>query len=193
MENKLSGLPAHVAMFVDTRSNVVSWFHQRHLVNADLIRPQILKLGEEIGELAEAYQLGQVDSIAVEAGDCCVVLTGLCEQMEGMTSEGLLPPTPIVHYGANPMKNVSSQRLFMASMLDIQVSYSRIVEFELKGKGVAHIEIVQDAMECMVKALGKAVGAMGCDLSVGYQAAYKKIELRQGKKVNGVFIKEEDL
>ena len=67
---------------------IIDWAIQRNLHKADPAR-QMLKLTEEVGELAGAIAKGKVEDQIDAVGDIQVVLIILCEQL-GISYEGAL-------------------------------------------------------------------------------------------------------
>lgn len=63
-----------------------SWAHQRNLIDGATQHAQMLKLTEEVGELAAAIAKNKRGNMEEEIGDCVVVLTILAEQA-GMNIE----------------------------------------------------------------------------------------------------------
>lgn len=73
------------------------WAIQRNLHTADPTK-QILKLGEEYGELCRAFNKGQEDEMKDAIGDMYVVMTNFCKQ-KGYSIESC------VHAAYNEIKN----------------------------------------------------------------------------------------
>ena len=63
-----------------TQSLIVEWAHERNLIEGSTPQAQMLKLIEEVGELAHAIARGEQKQDAI--GDCAVVLTIIAEQCE---------------------------------------------------------------------------------------------------------------
>ncbi len=60
--------------------NIVAWANDRNLVQGATPQAQMLKMTEEVGELAHAIARNDRDKIIDGIGDCVVVLTILAAQ-----------------------------------------------------------------------------------------------------------------
>jgi NTP pyrophosphatase (non-canonical NTP hydrolase) len=67
-------------------NQIEEWAGQRGLLSPNITHAQMLKLSEEVGELAAAIGRGTQKDIENELGDCVVVLTILAAQ-QGLTLE----------------------------------------------------------------------------------------------------------
>lgn len=63
-----------------TTMNVVQWAKDHNLLNGSTRKDQMVKLVEEIGELAAGIAKGKEDLVKDSIGDALVVLTILAEQ-----------------------------------------------------------------------------------------------------------------
>lgn len=61
-------------------SNIVGWAHARNLITGATSQAQMLKLTEEVGELAGGIARKKIEVIKDSIGDAVVVLTILAEQ-----------------------------------------------------------------------------------------------------------------
>lgn len=61
---------------------IIEWAEARNLVEGSTAQAQMLKLSEEMGELAAAVARGNIDGIIDSIGDMVVVLTILAAQHE---------------------------------------------------------------------------------------------------------------
>ena len=61
--------------------NVVKWAHERNLINGSNPQAQMMKLTEEMGELAASLARGNWDDATDAIGDCAVVLAIIAEQI----------------------------------------------------------------------------------------------------------------
>jgi NTP pyrophosphatase (non-canonical NTP hydrolase) len=71
----------------ETIQNIENWAKDRNLILGSTPQAQMLKLTEEIGELARGIAKQQPEIIADSIGDCVVVLTIIAKQC-GFTLEG---------------------------------------------------------------------------------------------------------
>lgn len=63
----------------DVVNNIISWAHDRNLINGSTVKDQFVKLSEELGELAAGIAKGNNELIADSIGDMVVVLSILSE------------------------------------------------------------------------------------------------------------------
>ena len=67
--------------FAETTEHVQDWAKERGIDKADPAK-QLLKLTEEVGELAASFIRGDDANMQLEIGDILVVLTIFCQQTE---------------------------------------------------------------------------------------------------------------
>lgn len=60
---------------------VAYWAHERNLIHGSSPERQLVKLQEEMDELAEGIAKGDPGEISDAVGDCCVVLQIICTQL----------------------------------------------------------------------------------------------------------------
>lgn len=65
---------------MDTYTNIRGWAHARNLIEGATRQGQMLKLTEEVGELAAAIARGKEDDVRDAIGDAVVVLTIIAAQ-----------------------------------------------------------------------------------------------------------------
>lgn len=65
---------------MDTFEKIRGWAHDRNLIKGATRQAQMLKMTEEVGELASAIARGKELLVRDSIGDCAVVLTILAEQ-----------------------------------------------------------------------------------------------------------------
>lgn len=73
----------------EINDKVVAWAKARNLTDSDAVRPQMLKLMEELGELSGAIGRNDTDKIKDSLGDMQVVLVILGEQLGLPADEAL--------------------------------------------------------------------------------------------------------
>lgn len=66
---------------IETIRKIEEWAEARNLVNGSTPQAQMLKLMEEVGELAGGIAKNKPDVIVDSVGDVVVVLTILCAQL----------------------------------------------------------------------------------------------------------------
>ena len=64
-----------------TKDKVIKWAKEKGIAKPRNVYKQMLKMTEEVGELAGAIAKDKPDDIKMELGDCLVVLTILSEQL----------------------------------------------------------------------------------------------------------------
>lgn len=66
---------------LDIAIKVEEWASDRNLIEGSTPQAQMLKMTEEVGELAAGIAKGNIMLTADSVGDCLVVLTILCAQL----------------------------------------------------------------------------------------------------------------
>lgn len=70
-------------MSLSTYNDLIKiWAEQRNLIAGSTPAKQMLKMTEEVGELAAAVARGNIQAAADAIGDCVVVLTILAAQLD---------------------------------------------------------------------------------------------------------------
>ena len=145
---------------------IIDWADEKGILSGSTEERQAIKTLQELGELAEAFEVNDVEAIKMELGDVWVTLiirrffeTQGAE--DGVLSLGFSEETWL-------SKNVADDLLWFASAsmgLSLRPSH-----FKYANDFCAHYPFtLTDAVE----------------------AAYNKISKRTGKMVNGMFVKEE--
>jgi hypothetical protein len=81
-------------------NNIISWAHDRNLINGSTVKDQFVKLTEELGELAAGIARGNNEQIEDSIGDMVVVLTILSEIHGNKFNKNDLPYIEEYTYGA---------------------------------------------------------------------------------------------
>lgn len=68
--------------FENISQSVNIWSEDRNIHTQDCSPKQLIKLGEEAGELFSAFLKGDRDGVTDAIGDCLVVLTIFCQQQD---------------------------------------------------------------------------------------------------------------
>lgn len=150
-------------------SSVEEWAIERNLHTADPNK-QILKLMEELGELAEGMAKGNEKAIYDGIGDMKVVLTILKMQLENNDRSTVNISNSILSLLMYEVGLLAREVLFSKDIVDIK-RYIRKVEMNLDS--------LCDSMEITLES---------CT-----ELAYNEIKDRKGKMIDGVFVKQEDL
>lgn len=125
--------------------------------------PQVVKLGEEIGEAYEAEIDGEMDELKDGIGDSVVVLYQIAE---------------IAQVTIRPIEHLMSSSVFGA--------YGKLC------RAVAKNDNVDWYVSEMYELLDRWADAAGLSVDECIEAAWNEIKNRTGKTVNGVFVKETD-
>lgn len=150
-------------------TSVEEWAIERNLHTADPNK-QILKLMEELGELAEGMAKGNEKAIYDGIGDMKVVLTILKMQLENNDRSTVNISNSILSLLMYEVGLLAREVLFSKDIVDIK-QYIRKVEMNLDS--------LCDSMEITLES---------CT-----ELAYNEIKDRKGKMIDGVFVKQEDL
>lgn len=145
------------------------WATERNLHTADPNK-QMLKLMEELGELAEGMAKGNENGIYDGIGDMKVVLTILKMQLENNDRSTVNVSNSILSLLMYEIGLLAREVLFSKDNVNIK-KYIRKVEMGLDS--------LCDGMEITLES---------CT-----ELAYNEIKDRKGEMVNGVFVKESDL
>jgi len=73
----------------DLQDNVTSWAHARNLINGTSTEKQLIKLMEELGEVATCVSKDRISELEGELGDMLVVMNNIAQQ-NGLTLESCL-------------------------------------------------------------------------------------------------------
>ena len=154
---------------------IAKWFEETGILAASTPSKQFIKLPEELGEIGEEISTGFYDkeALAKEIGDYIVVLTGVC----------LLTGCPLSIIEMNGCKFKSVDGAFICLT----------VKTGLLAAAIAKDKTAMDALMDCGWAIDGLCKTLDIDKNECARLAYKKIEKRTGKMVNGVFIKTDDL
>ena len=160
--------------------NIKQWFRDRDLDKSNP-KDQMLKLMEEFGELVDGLEKDDQELITDSMGDVYVVLVGLTLQtgidFNKAVSESV---KEISHLVDSTPKEL---------LLEMMKKIGKLAEGLAKNKE----EVTKDSIGNIYVVLNILSSRIKIGLDVAINTAYQEIKDRKGKKVNGVFIKEEDL
>lgn len=145
-------------------ARIVGWAQDRNLIEGSDVYKQYLKLGEELGETAEAMQSNDYDGIRDGIGDLYVVLTIMAAQLGSSVRHP--------HADANPVTACAPGA------------------FGLIGGALARGKTVTPHIWDMVAHLRNDAQYFSFTLEECVAAAWEEIKDRKGRMENGVFIKE---
>lgn len=148
-------------------ARIVGWANDRNLIEGSNYRAQCIKLGEELGELAEGAERDDELEIRDAIGDCYVVATIMAVQLGGSIALAREEP------GAWPASTVAG--------------YGRVCANVARGKKQEALEALGNFIN-ILEAEASADGEF--DLTECVAASWEVIKDRKGRMVDGVFIKE---
>lgn len=153
---------------------VEQWFIDRNLHEANPVK-QFEKLMEESGELFEGIAKGKSELIYDALGDVQVVLIGLEQQIKNGAQIEASPQEMELLILVHSLGELAQKLYNHVFHSETQTPFIRPELFLLHGQ---------------IHALAIHNGTSADDC---LQIAYDEIKDRKGKKVDGVFVKEEDL
>lgn len=153
------------------------WFMDRHIEEGDVDK-QTIKLFEEAGELSGAYLRGHSKEIKDGIGDVAVVVVGLSMLLNLDTYEVFFGDTNTPHEisveeGISAMLLNGTEAFFnkrLQNKFSVSFNLSRILN---------HLVAICEMLEY--------------EFEDCFQVAYDEIKDRNGKWIDGSFVKEEDL
>lgn len=158
-------------------NNVKKWFIDRDLENGGRLDKQSLKLSEEFGELCAGF-LKKNEALTKDSiGDCAVVVVGLA-----------LLIRRDVHNIFEESDNIRRKDV----MECFKLLNANISEFQL-SQDLASKEMCRNNLVRAVAYLKSISKALDYDFTDCFELAYNEIKDRNGKWIDGSFVKEEDL
>ena len=178
--------------FNELIENVKGWSTAKELDKASPLA-QMLKLNEEWGELNSATVRKEKKKIADSIGDMIVVLTILSQQME----------FPKIHLALNPNENAQHTYCYIDEW-SVEVLYLHIAkEIGLIANSLIAISTnlsrINSRTQIQLSSRNIAIYLMfvaqkfDLTLTECLEIAWNEIKNRQGKMVDGVFVKDSDL
>lgn len=153
------------------------WFIDRDLENGGRLDKQALKLSEEFGELCAGY-LKQNEKLTKDSiGDCAVVIVGLALLIDADVHSIFERADGIIR-----KEVMESFKLLNANISEFQLSQ------DLASKEMCRHNLVRAV--AYLKSISKA---FDYDFVDCFELAYNEIKDRNGKWIDGSFVKEEDL
>lgn len=148
-------------------ANIVGWANDRNLIEGSDFRAQCIKLGEELGETAEAFEYSNIGATKDGIGDCYVVATIMAVQLGGSITRAR-EDVPIV------------------SAFGSLAVFGRVCGAVARGKKKDAL----DFLAMFINTLESEANDNGIDLTECVVLAWETIKDRKGRMVDGVFIKE---
>lgn len=177
---------------VDMVGAVEAWAYDRNLDTAEPAK-QLLKLYEEVGEIADAKVGKDSEEFKDALGDTLVVLTVLSTQL--FDKESYRPVLDGLQWGYNTTISALDKD---EKVLMLLKSLGEISSVIARNQG----ELSSDELQAIARSIVVAVLAMEeialsndfqATLLDSYKYAYNVIKHRKGKLIDGVFVKEDDL
>lgn len=152
------------------------WFIDRDITQGDVFK-QTLKLFEEMGELCAGYAKQKEQLTKDSIGDCAVVVVGLAMMIE-------LDPVEIM------TKAVEARKGDIKDCFELMIDNAS--EFQFSRKLEVKINAKFNLLR-IVSYLKAIAHKLGYDFADCFELAYSEIKDREGRWVEGSFVKEEDL
>lgn len=166
---------------------VSQWAHDRGLTDQtnDALRSQFIKGVEEGGEISESILAGNKEELVDSIGDELVVLTIMC------INAGLEPEKYIRRIG---MPDFYTHGSFESAVKD-PTAWRIACEFNAHmgrlARAIAKQQPVENHIIEVVRVINRLSRLLCVDIGECYRTAYNEIKNRTGRKVDGVFVKDE--
>ena len=161
---------------MNTIDKVKQWFIDRDLENGGRLDKQSLKLSEEFGELCAGYLKKNEKLTKDSIGDCAVVIVGLAllikEDVQGIFDEAFSDGYHVIECLVFLNRTISN----------IQLSNG------FTDKDMYIIDLTRS-----IYWLKSISNTLGYSFDECFELAYQEIKDREGKWIDGSFVKEEDL
>lgn len=172
---------------------VEDWSFDRNLNTAEPAK-QLLKLYEEVGEIADAKFDNDSEELKDAFGDTLVVLTVLSTQLFE-DNEEYSPVLEGLAFGGDSLLSTFEKEDLVLTLLKTLGEISSVIarnqgELTLEQKSNLNSSIILAVMT-----LSEFISAFDIEESLlsSYKYAYNVIKYRKGKLIDGVFVKESDL
>lgn len=166
---------------------VSQWAHDRGLTDQtnDALRSQFIKGVEEGGEIFEAILKRDKDLLVDAIGDELVVLTIMC------INAGLEPEKYIkrVRYDGLDKFDSFHDAVKSSESLVLACGYGCVQGF--LARAIAKQQPIESHIVNIVESLNNLATLLCIDIGECYRTAYNEIKNRTGRKVDGVFVKDE--
>lgn len=177
--------------FYDLIENVKGWSVDKELYNAEPLK-QMQKLNEEWGELNAGKAKGDTAKLYDSIGDVVVVLTILSQQMKFIEINRLIDPTKS-SFGKYSKDDISTDLLLLYGAKEIGFIASHMIDF-INNPGIINTRLsIKFHIRNLSGVLYKIAVNEDTDIQYCLQLAWDEIKNRQGKMIDGVFVKAADL
>ncbi|CGE69658.1 DNA-binding protein [Streptococcus pneumoniae] len=178
--------------FNELIENVKGWSTAKELDKASPLS-QMLKLNEEWGELNGATVRKDKEKIADSVGDMMVVLTILAQQMNFSKIHLSLNPDENGQHNFDYVDQWSVELLYLHIANEIGLIARGLVDISTNTNRINARTQIQLSIRNIAIYLVFAAKKFDLTLTECLELAWNEIKDRQGKMVDGVFVKESDL
>lgn len=166
---------------------VSQWAHDRGLTDQtnDALRSQFIKGVEEGGEISESILACNKDELVDAIGDTLVVLTILCINAGLEPSEYVRRITMPDFYTHGSFESAVKDPTAWRITCEFNVHIGRL------ARAIAKQQPVGNHISEVVRVINRLSKLLCVDIGECYRTAYNEIKNRTGRKVDGVFVKDE--
>lgn len=169
--------------------NVTSWAIERE-IDKESPLSQMQKILEEYGELNEAIHSSKQKELEDAIGDIMVALTVFTVQMNFTKKDIMLNP----HrngYTRYEKGEISTETLLLYATKEIGLMSAKLLDLVFNPGIINTLTQIQFHIRNLTGILSKIAVNEGTMLDTCFEIAWNEIKDRQGKKINGKWIKEE--
>lgn len=177
--------------FNELIENVKGWSTAKELDKANPLK-QMQKLSEEWGELNAGKVKTDKDKLNDSIGDVLVVLTILSQQIKFDKIEQLIDPR-ITGFGHYIKNEVSTELLLLYGAKEIGLIANRLIDLTYNPGVINSRSQIQFHIRNLTGVLHKVAINEGTTIDVCFEIAWNEIKERQGKMLDGIFVKAADL
>lgn len=164
--------------------SVLAWSRSLGLDKNSTVLEQTIKLYEEFGELAKAYQKNDKLELMDGIGDTLVVCTVIVSILETESGVRFEP-------NEEQEKCIASDSSWFSLLFELNGFTEYSAMLQPMCKNLRTINSIYEKFHRIVKALDIFCKAQLLDLYDCYNMAYQTISFRSGEIVNGIFVKKE--
>lgn len=178
--------------FNELIENVKGWSADKGLDKASPLA-QMLKLNEEWGELNGATVRKNKEKVADSIGDMIVVLTILAQQMDFPKISLMLNPDENGKRNHYYLDDWSVEELYLHITKEIGLIANSLIDLSTRLSRINSRTQIQLSSRNIVIYLMFVAQEFDLTLTECLEMAWNEIKGRQGKMVDGVFVKSSDL
>lgn len=166
---------------------VSQWAHDRGLTDQtnDALRSQFIKGVEEGGEISESILASNKEELVDAIGDTLVVLTIMC------INAGLEPEDYIKRVRCDELAGFDSFESAVTSPTACRIACEFNAHMGRLARAIAKQQPVGNHIFQAVRVINRLSRLLCVDIGECYRTAYNEIKNRTGRKVDGVFVKDE--